>query len=251
MSKELLEDLPSSQNAPGDLAVTGAAKNSASSAKPANSRKKIWIDIDNSPHVPFFIPIIEELKSRGYEVMLTARDLYQVCELLDFFHLECKVVGGSYGKNRFMKVPGNCYRACQLLPIASKERPILSVSHGSRGQILASKALGISTVLMHDYEHSTKTGFLEASWVITPDVIPDNSMTRKSTRTLKYPGLKEDVYIPRLKPDPAIFAQLGVSPQDFLVTLRPPATEAHYHNPESEALFDATLHLLSNEPAIR
>jgi hypothetical protein len=68
---------------------------------------------------------------------------------------------------------------------------------------------------------------------------------------MKYPGLKEDVYIPRLKPDPAIYAQLGVTPKDFLVTLRPPATEAHYHNPESEALFDATLQLLSNDSSIR
>jgi len=35
-------------------------------------------------------------------------------------------------------------------------------------------------------------------------VIPDNSMSKKNNRTMKYPGLKEDVYIPRLKPDPAI-----------------------------------------------
>jgi len=251
MSKELLADLPPSQSATGDMKVQGAAMNSASTASAANSRKKIWIDIDNSPHVPFFIPIIEELRERGYEVMLTARDLYQVCELLDFFHLECQVIGGSYGKNRLMKVLGNCYRACQLVPIAVKGKPLLSVSHGSRGQILASKALGIPTVLMHDYEHSTKTGFLEASWVITPDVIPDNSMSKKNNRTMKYPGLKEDVYIPRLKPDPAIYGQLGVSPEDFLVTLRPPATEAHYHNPESEVLFDATLELLSSDPSIR
>jgi hypothetical protein len=248
MSKELLEELPSSRNPAEE---SGARPISPSRSGVANSRGKIWIDIDNSPHVPFFIPIIEELKARGFEVMLTARDLYQVCELLDFFHLECKVIGGSYGKNRVMKVLGNCYRAGQLVPIAAREKPMLAVSHGSRGQILASKALGIPTVLLHDYEHSTKTGFLEATWVITPDVIPDNSMTKKNSRTMKYPGLKEDVYIPRLKPDPAIYAQLGVTPKDFLVTLRPPATEAHYHNPESEALFDATLQLLSNDSSIR
>src|SRR6202162_4506980 len=55
--------------------------------------KKVWIDIDNSPHVPFFLPIIEELENRGVEVVLTARDIYQVCELLKFFKLPCKVVG--------------------------------------------------------------------------------------------------------------------------------------------------------------
>src|SRR5260221_13763079 len=125
MSKELLADLPPSQNATGDTKVQGAALNSASTDTAVNPRKKIWIDIDNSPHVLFFIPIIEELKERGYEVMLIARDLYQVCELLDFFHLECQVIDGSYVKNRLMKVLGNCYRACQLVPIAVKGKPLL------------------------------------------------------------------------------------------------------------------------------
>jgi len=48
-----------------------------------NSRhKKIWVDLDNSPHVPLFRPIIEELRRRNYEVLVTARDAYQVRELL-------------------------------------------------------------------------------------------------------------------------------------------------------------------------
>jgi len=44
---------------------------------------KIWIDLDNTPHVPFFKPIIRELEKRGHEVVLTARDAFQVCELAD------------------------------------------------------------------------------------------------------------------------------------------------------------------------
>ena len=61
-------------------------------------KKKVWIDIDNSPHVPFFMPIIEELEKQGVELVLTARNIYQVCELLDFFQLPCKVIGKHYGK---------------------------------------------------------------------------------------------------------------------------------------------------------
>ena len=34
-------------------------------------------------------------------------------------------------------------------------------------------------MMMHDYEYSTKTGFLEADWVFMPDVIPDDVMARK------------------------------------------------------------------------
>ena len=66
--------------------------------------KKIWIDLDNSPHVLFFNPIIKELKKRGYQVVLTARDYAQVCGLADLFNLEYKPIGHHYGKNKILLV---------------------------------------------------------------------------------------------------------------------------------------------------
>jgi hypothetical protein len=48
---------------------------------------KNWIDLENTPHIPFFKPIIRELDQRGYTVVLTARDAFQVCELADKFGL--------------------------------------------------------------------------------------------------------------------------------------------------------------------
>jgi uncharacterized protein len=214
-------------------------------------QKTVWIDIDNSPHVPFFLPIIEELEKEGIEVVLTARNIYQVCELLEFFHLPCKVIGKHYGKNKFLKVAGTLLRALQLAPTAAFMRPDVAISHGSRAQLLICKALRIPTIMMHDYEHSTKTGFLEADWVLMPDVIPDGLMARKSDTVLRYPGLKEDVYVPRFRPDPSILSELGISKDDLVVTVRPPATEAHYHNPESEILFAETLRRLSSHPNVR
>jgi hypothetical protein len=212
--------------------------------------KRIWIDIDNSPHVPLFLPIIHELERRGAELILTARDIYQVTELLRLFHLPCAVIGGHYGKNKILKVLGNCLRAVQLLPTASK-RPALALSHGSRAQILACKLLGVPTVMMHDYEFSTKTGFIEPDWTLMPDVIPDQLMGRHSDHIFKYPGLKEDIYILGFRPNRSALASLGIVEGDLVVTLRPPATEAHYHNPESEKLFEAALDLLANKPNVR
>jgi uncharacterized protein len=213
--------------------------------------KKVWIDLDNSPHVPFFIPIIEELEKSGVELVLTARNMYQTCELLDFFNLRCKVVGSHYGKNKFLKVLCNCLRAIQLLPTIIAERPDLAVSHGSRAQTLVSKLLRIPDMMLHDYEHSTKTGFLEPDWLMMPDVIPQTAMSRKANRVLRYPGLKEDVYVPRFQPDSSILSQLGISPSELVVVLRPPATEAHYHNPEAEVLFDETVRYLASIPHVR
>ncbi len=211
---------------------------------------KIWIDIDNSPHVPFFLPIIHELERRGAELILTARDMYQVTELLKLFDLPCTMIGGHYGKNKFLKVLGSCLRTCQLIPTAT-QRPALALSHGSRAQVLACKLLGVPSIMMHDYEHSTKTGFIEPDWTFTPDIIPDHLMGKHSDHILKYPGLKEDVYVLGFKPNRAALASLEIPEGDLVVTLRPPATEAHYHNPESEKLFDAALHLLAHRPNVR
>jgi uncharacterized protein len=212
---------------------------------------KIWIDIDNSPHVPFFRPIVEELQKRGYEIELTGRDIYQVCELLEFFNLPCKVIGKGYGKNTVLKVLGNCLRAAQLIPTAGKFHADLAISHGSRAQVLVSKLLGIPTVMMHDYEHSTKTGFIEADYVFMPDVIPSNSMSSRSETVFKYPGLKEDVYVPQFVPGFSSLIPLGISQDQIIVTLRPPATEAHYHNPEAELLFAEVLRFMSENPLVR
>ena len=141
-------------------------------------------------------------------------------ELLDFFHLPCTVIGRHYGKNKMLKVLGTCLRTLQLAPTVLRMKPDVAISHGSRAQLLICKAFGITTMMMHDYEHSTKTGFLEPDWVLMPDVIPDGAMARKADTVLRYPGLKEDVYIPRFRPDPSIFSQLGISRDDLIVTVR-------------------------------
>ena len=204
--------------------------------------KRIWIDLDNSPHVPFFRPIIGELQSRGYSVVLTARDAFQVSELTNLHHLQCKAIGRHYGRNKFMKVVGLLVRSAQLLPFAIRDRPNLAVSHGSRAQIMAAKLLRIPTVLIADYEHARQV--IRSDWVIVPEVIPKEVVSRSAKRVLSYPGIKEDVYVSNLRPDPTILAELGMNESEIIVTVRPPATEAHYHNPDSDKLFSTVMNFL-------
>jgi predicted glycosyltransferase len=217
----------------------------------SDSQKKIWIDLDNSPHVPFFLPIIEEIERRGHEVFLTARNSYQVCDLLNLHGVSARVIGDHWGKNRTLKVIGTCVRTIQLMPLLIKEKPDLAVSHGSRAQLLASFALGIPKVVILDYEFTAGLGPIHADWIFTPDLIPDSPKIVARNSVAKYPGLKEDVYVTRLKPDPSVRTQLGLKDTDLVVIVRPPATEAHYHNPESEMLFDATLDFLMRRPEVR
>jgi hypothetical protein len=227
------------------------AETKADRDRTMDERRRIWIDLDNSPHVPFFIPIIAELKRLGYDIILTARDAYQVRELLDLHHLSCKVVGRHYGKNSAAKVLGTCVRAMQLLPGIAGQGVDLAVSHGSRAQMACAFLLGIPTLLILDYEHIAKMGFIRPDWIMVPQMIPDSRELRPKRSVLRYPGLKEDVYAPRLHVNPELRKQLGIAERDLVVTVRPPAVEAHYHNPESDVLLDAVMDFLIAAPDVR
>lgn len=214
-------------------------------------KKKIWIDLDNSPHVPFFKPIIEELEKRGYRFTITARDCFQVCGLADLLRLPYSRIGRHYGKNRMMKVLGLAIRALQLAPTVLTEKPALALSHGSRSQLIIARLLGIPSTLIFDYEHAQWLPFAYPDTVIVPEVIPETAIKQKFRRIGRYPGIKEDVYVPRFKPQKGILSELGITEKEVVVTIRPPATEAHYHRPQSDELFNVVMQRLSAMPDTR
>lgn len=216
------------------------------------TNKIVWIDMDNSPHVPFFIPIINELEKKGYRILLTARDGFQVVGLIKHFQLNCKIVGKHHGANRLLKVLGTVWRAVQLASVILKSRPDLSVSHGSRPLILLSALLGIPTIVLFDYEHSTSLPFIKPALGIVPEVINTVGLEPRFKHGIrKYHGIKEDVYVASFRPDHSVLNRLGLRTSDIVATIRPPATEAHYHNPESERLFAEVIDFLGNTPDVR
>lgn len=215
-------------------------------------RATIWIDLDNSPHVPFFAPIIQELEKSGYAVLITARDCFQVCDLADLLHLNYRRVGRHYGKHTIWKLAGLGWRALQLFPSILKNKPKLALSHGSRSQLVAANMLHIPSVTITDYEFATIWMMFHPTWVITPEIIPSDTIRCSKDRILKYPGIKEDVYVPQFKPDPLALDGLELeAAKNLIVLIRPPATEAHYHCPESDELFAAVLNFLANKPLVR
>jgi len=220
---------------------------SAEAAK-GGRRGKVWIDLDNSPHVPFFAPIIEELERSGHPTLLTARDCFQVCGLADLLNLKYKRIGHHYGKHKVMKLAGLGLRSLQLLPSVLRNRPVLAISHGSRSQLLVANLLRIPCITIADYEFAKLWMLMKPTWVMTPEVIQDNTIQISKERILKYPGIKEDVYVPKFKPDPRIVDDLCLAGAEIVVLLRPPATEAHYHRPESDELFQGVLDFLSTKP---
>jgi predicted glycosyltransferase len=182
---------------------------------------------------------------------MTARDCFQVRELADLFGLKYKLIGHHYGKNKVLKIIGLCTRALQMMPTAVREKPALALSHGSRSQLILSKLLGIPAVMIGDYEFATLFALVRPAWLIVPEVIPDAALNSSKSRVMKYPGIKEDVYAQNFIPQSEIVKQLGLDDGRLVVTIRPPATEAHYHVPESDELFEEVLNYLGDLPDVK
>ena len=197
--------------------------------------------MDNSPHVPFFKPIIEELEKKGHNIYLTGRDAFQVRELVELYDLTAYIMGKHYGKNKILKVMGTIYRALRMIPKIFSNRPDLAISHGSRSQLVASYLLKIPSIVIFDYEYAKPLPFINP-WAFLPEIIPDEMIPFK--KFYKYPGIKEDVYVSNVNSDCEFLTDINYQKSDILITVRPPAVEAHYHNHLSEELFKNVMDFL-------
>jgi hypothetical protein len=209
---------------------------------------RIWIDLANSPHVPFFRALIPEFVGRGHQVEITARDFAQTVELASQAGMIPHVIGGHGGASITGKAGNLIGRAASLRKWARDRGFDLAVSHNSYAHIAAAAALGIRSVTLMDYEHqpANHLAFRLATRVIVPRAFPAGDLRRfgGSIRKVKrYDGTKEDVYLADFAPDAAFAAKLralGLTSEDVLVVARPPAREALYHRFENE-LFDELL----------
>ena len=219
---------------------------------------RIWIDLANSPHVPFFRALVGEFERRGATVETTAREFAQTVELAERAGLRPAVVGGHGGRELSGKAGNLLGRAASLVGWARGREFDLAVSHNSYAQIAASRALGLRSVTLMDYEHqpANHLAFRLASRVIVPRVFPSAALRRFGARERKvrrYDGTKEDVYLADFEPDPRFtdtLRELGISPADVLVVLRPPARDALYHRFDNE-LFDELLERLSERGEVK
>ncbi|HEY9405186.1 MAG TPA: DUF354 domain-containing protein [Pyrinomonadaceae bacterium] len=220
---------------------------------------RIWIDLANSPHVPFFAALGEEFRARGHELELTARDFAQTVELAERAHLAPAVIGGHGGRALKGKA-GNLFGRALALRSWARGRPRfdLAVSHNSYSQIIAARALGLRSVTLMDYEHqpANHLAFRLASRVVVPRAFPDAALKRfgaHARKVRRYDGFKEDVYLAGWQPRAGAFENmletLGMRAGHALVVVRPPARDALYHRFDNE-LFDALLaHLCAHTDA--
>lgn len=214
---------------------------------------RIWVDLDNAPHVLVMKPIIDWLAAKGNHVEITARDYGQTVPLLQLFGLKHKVIGKHAGRCMHRKIFLFMTRSVALLLFARKKQYGAVLTHGSRSAYIPAKLLGIPLIMITDYEHGFLPRFMR-KWprlVMVPEVMPDEASGQLCTGrcTLrKYPGLKEELYVYDLEPDPTSLMAMGLDLGKQIVLIRPPASMAHYHVTEGDQVLVEVLEYFREKP---
>lgn len=217
---------------------------------------RIWVDVTNSPHVPFFRPLLALLEAHGHELRVSARAFAQTLELLAAAGIAHDVVGPPHGgAGRAGKIRAMGARLRSLRAWAGPQRFDLALSHASHELPLAARSLGIPSAYAYDYEFARSQhtlGSRAATRVVVPDVIPQQRLDRLgavAAKTRRYPGLKEEYYVADFTADVAVPAALGVDPARVLAVVRTPPEVSLYHR-HGNPLFGDVLKRLGSDPAV-
>ncbi len=215
---------------------------------------RVWIDITNSPHVPFFRPLIALLRADGHEVAVTAREYAQTLELLDLHRIEHEVVGPRHGGAGLAgKARALAGRLPALRRWARGRGFDVALAHGSHELTLAARSLRIPSATAHDYEYATlqhQLGLRAATRVVFPDAMPADRLARlgaKPPKLLHYPGIKEEYYLADFEPDRSVLE--GVDPGRVLAVVRTPPEVSLYHR-HGNPLFTAVLDRLGRDESV-
>jgi len=200
---------------------------------------RVWVDLTNSPHVLVMRPVIESLRRRGAEVLVTARDFAQTLGLLERFRLDHTAIGRHRGGALTAKGLGLASRSAALVRWARGRRIDLALGHGSNDLSIAAALLRIPSVTAFDYEWARAQHAINcrlARGVVVPDTIPPERLARYGAgrgKLRRYAGLKEEYYLADFEPDAAVLAELGVDPAHPLAVVRTPPAVSLYHRFEA------------------
>jgi predicted glycosyltransferase len=218
---------------------------------------RVWIDVSNSPQVPFFRPLIALLGGRGHEIEVTTREYAQTLELLRLHDIPHDVVGprhggaGALGKGRAM-----AGRLRALRRFAKRRRFDIALSHASHELPLVARSLGIPSAYAFDYEYARVQhglGCRAAKRVVVPEAIPQDRLDALGARARKvrrYPGFEEEYYLSEYEPDRGVLDILGLDSGRVLVVIRTPPEVSLYHR-HGNPLATEVLRRLGSDPDVQ
>ena len=212
---------------------------------------RIWVDMSGPAHVLVLRPVIERLRARGDDVLVTSREYTQTQQLLALHGIESTQIGHHGGASRVRKLVRLIQRTTSMTRFGRPRSFDLAIAHGSNDIAIASRLLGIPEANMHDYEFAMlqhHVGCRLATRVIFPESVPAERLRHFGVgpeKLRQFPGLKEEYYLADFEPDPGVPEALGIDRKRVVVVLRPPPDVSVYHR-KSNPLFPEVLMRLGN-----
>ena len=181
---------------------------------------RVWIDISNSPQVPFFRPLIALLRGRGHDVEVTTRDYAQTLELLELHGIPHDVVGprhggaGALGKARAMaRAPSRA--AAFRARAAVRHRTLARVARAAARRALARDSVRVRLRLRvrADAARARLPRGATRRRSRGDPAGPARPLGARAAKVARYPGLKEEYYLYEFAPDGVVLDELGLDPE--------------------------------------
>lgn len=219
-----------------------------------SKKLSIWVDVVNSPHVLFFVPVIRRLEELGHKVTVTAREYAQTVPLLEKQGIKADIFGKHAGKSVLKKAAAFLRRSSWLVMYGLNRKFDLALSHNSNDLALAAAVLDIPHIMFHDYEYAITAHRLNSLFVdrlVFPEPVRVEKLEKMYRKKIfaNYPGLKEQVYLPHWKFVKAR-KELGIDGRKVLGVVRPPADFSLYHRFDNPLFYDVLEYLSASRACV-
>ncbi|WP_339104321.1 DUF354 domain-containing protein [Haloterrigena salinisoli] len=200
----------------------------ASSHPSSTETKRVVVTIQHPGHVHFFRHPIEELRARGHEVYVFARESDVAIDLLEAYDIDHEVLAGTSDSLVSMAAVQATYEA-KLLRRARRIDPDVITAIGGVAAAHVASVLRTTSVVFYDTEHATlvtKLAYPFADVICTPSCYRGEIGSKQVT----YPGYHELAYLhpDRFDPDPAVLESVGLAPDDRFAVVRLSSWEASH-----------------------
>lgn len=200
---------------------------------------KVWIDILTPKQALFFEPLIEMLKERGDEVVVTSRRYREVELLLRKRQINSEFIGSHGGKHPDVKLFASIERSKLLTEYFKDDKPDALVSFSSPEGARVAYGLGLINICVSDSPHAEAVSRLTiplSDCLLTPWIVPDKSWTAYGIERSKiesYKALDPFVWLSRRDLNDKPHSGLNIDKGRNTISLRLEESFASYVSNES------------------
>ena len=195
---------------------------------------KIWVDLSTPKQVMFFSSLFKILRDKGFDLLITSREYYELTQMLEKFKIDAQIIGKHGGKTLKGKLIASLDRAKELVELGDQEKPDLLITLTSDVAIRVAFGLGIPRIISSDTPWAfavNKLSIPYANKFVAPKAT--NYEVWRSFGVLEedivyYDAIDSAAWIKFLTPDPNVLKSLNLNEDQPIVVLRPEETYAAY-----------------------